>query len=48
MIYSEFLEAIAAVAVHKVPDPFVPLVQRVERFVTVQILGSRRRSAAPY
>ena len=44
MIYSEFLEATAAMAVHKLSDPFIPLVQRVEQFIKSNLLkGSKAK-----
>ena len=38
-----FVQALGAMAVHKMPDPFVPLVQRVERFITDCVLARKRK-----
>ena len=36
--YSEFLEGIAAIAIYKDPDPYVPLKQKIDTFLTQDIL----------
>ena len=36
--YTEFLEGIAAIAIYKDPDPYVPLKQKIDTFLTQDIL----------
>ena len=36
--YSEFIEGIAAIAVYKDPDPYIPLKQKIDTFLTQDIL----------
>jgi hypothetical protein len=39
MTFSEFCEALAAIAVFKDPDPYLPLHQKLEQFVCSNVLG---------
>ena len=39
MTFSEFCEALAAIAVFKDPDPYLPLHQKLESFIFASVLG---------
>ena len=39
MTFSEFSEALAAIAVFKDPDPYLPLHQKLEQFMCASVLG---------
>ena len=39
MNFSEFCEALAAIAVYKDPDPYLPLHQKLESFIFASVLG---------
>ena len=39
MTFSEFCEALAAIAVFKDPDPYLPLHQKLEAFIFANVLG---------
>jgi len=41
MTFSEFCEALAAIAVYKDPDPYLPLHQKLEQFIFANVLGGK-------
>lgn len=43
MNYSEFVEALAACAVYKIPDPFVSTPSKVNNFLVKSIIPRARR-----
>ena len=42
LVFSEFLEGIAAVACYKSPDPFIPIASRVGAFVKEIVATTKR------
>ena len=40
MVYAEWLEALAVLAIFGNPDPYVPLAQRIELFLVDELLQS--------